>query len=108
MVTGPNGSGKSNLHRALRLLADTAEGRLIPALAREGGIPSVAWAGPQEATRRFETGELAITDHVQDAHAPLRLRLGFADEDLGYAIVLGRPVPVPDPFSTRTRRSSAR
>ncbi len=30
LVTGPNGSGKSNLYRALRLLAETAQGRLIP------------------------------------------------------------------------------
>jgi predicted ATPase len=37
LVTGPNGSGKSNLYRALRLLAETSQGRLIPSLAREGG-----------------------------------------------------------------------
>lgn len=36
LVTGPNGSGKSNLYRALRLLAETAQGRVIPSLAREG------------------------------------------------------------------------
>ncbi|TDV06087.1 AAA ATPase-like protein [Paraburkholderia caballeronis] len=34
VVTGPNGSGKSNLYRALRLLALTAQGGLIPSLAR--------------------------------------------------------------------------
>jgi predicted ATPase len=37
VVTGPNGSGKSNLYRALRLLAETAQGRVIPSIAREGG-----------------------------------------------------------------------
>lgn len=37
LVTGPDGSGKSNLYRALRLLAETAQGRVIPSLAREGG-----------------------------------------------------------------------
>jgi predicted ATPase len=37
LVTGPNGSGKSNLYRALRLLAEIAQGRVIPSLAREGG-----------------------------------------------------------------------
>src|SRR4029078_7823809 len=36
LVTGPNGSGKSNLYRALRLLAETAQGRVIPSLGREG------------------------------------------------------------------------
>ena len=40
LVTGPNGSGKSNLYRALRLLAETAQGRVIPSLAREGGLQS--------------------------------------------------------------------
>ena len=38
LVTGPNGSGKSSVYRALRLLADTAQGRVIPSLAREGGL----------------------------------------------------------------------
>ncbi|MGZ5261294.1 MAG: AAA family ATPase, partial [Burkholderiales bacterium] len=36
VVTGPNGSGKSNIYRALRLLADIAQGRIIQSLAREG------------------------------------------------------------------------
>ena len=35
VVTGANGSGKSNLYRALRLLAATASGSLIGAIARE-------------------------------------------------------------------------
>ena len=38
VVTGANGSGKSSLYRALRLLADTAQSRVIPSLAREGGL----------------------------------------------------------------------
>jgi predicted ATPase len=29
LVTGPNGSGKSNLYRALRLLADAAQGGIV-------------------------------------------------------------------------------
>jgi predicted ATPase len=47
VVIGPNGSGKSNLYRALRLLADTAQGRIVHSLAREGGLPSTVWAGPE-------------------------------------------------------------
>lgn len=39
LITGANGSGKSNLYRALRLLAETARGGVINALAREGGLP---------------------------------------------------------------------
>src|SRR5271165_1877887 len=45
VITGANGSGKSNLYRALRLLADTAQGRVVPSLAREGGLQSTLWAG---------------------------------------------------------------
>ena len=35
VVTGANGSGKSSLYRALRLLADVAQGRIIQSLALE-------------------------------------------------------------------------
>jgi len=47
IVTGANGSGKSSLYRALKLLSDVAQGRLIGALASEGGLGSTRWAGPQ-------------------------------------------------------------
>ena len=40
LITGANGSGKSNLYRALRLLAETAQGGVVNALAREGGLES--------------------------------------------------------------------
>ncbi len=40
VITGANGSGKSNLYRALRLLAETAQGGVVNALAREGGLES--------------------------------------------------------------------
>ena len=51
LVTGPNGSGKSNLYRALRLPAETAQGRVIPSLAREGGLQSTLWAVPPNGRR---------------------------------------------------------
>ncbi|MBC6907065.1 hypothetical protein DWB84_16590 [Saccharophagus sp. K07] len=47
VVTGPNGSGKSNLYKALRLLAESASGNLINALAQDGGLESSLWAGPE-------------------------------------------------------------
>ena len=47
VVTGANGSGKSSLYRALRLLADIAQGRIIQSLAGEGGLHSTLWAGPE-------------------------------------------------------------
>jgi predicted ATPase len=40
VITGGNGTGKSSLYRALRLLADVAQGRAIAALALEGGLRS--------------------------------------------------------------------
>ena len=57
LVTGPNGSGKSNLYRALLLLAETAQGRVIPSLAREGGLQSTLWAGPESFSRSVLRGD---------------------------------------------------
>ena len=45
LIVGPNGSGKTNLHRALGLIGQAVDGRLARAVAEEGGMPSVAWAG---------------------------------------------------------------
>ena len=47
LILGPNASGKSNLYRALRLLAETAQGGVVSSLAREGGLSSTLWAGPE-------------------------------------------------------------
>lgn len=91
VVTGPNGSGKSNLYRALRLLALTARGGVIPSLAREGGLQSTLWAGPERFSRAVAAGEYAVQGTVRkDA---VSLRLGFAGDALGYAIDLGLPLP---------------
>jgi predicted ATPase len=91
LITGPNGSGKSNLYRALRLLAETAQGGVVNALAREGGLDSTFWAGPETISRRMRNGEVAIEPTVR--HGVKRLRLGFAGEDFSYAIGLGLPEP---------------
>jgi predicted ATPase len=91
VITGPNGSGKSSVYRALRLLADTAQGRVIPALAREGGLPSTLWAGPETLSRAMKRGEHAVQGTRRKE--PVNLRLGFAGEDFGYAIDLGLPTP---------------
>jgi predicted ATPase len=48
IITGANGAGKSSVYRALRLLADCGRGEVIGSLAREGGLQSVLWAGPEE------------------------------------------------------------
>ena len=90
VITGPNGSGKSNVYKALRLLAETATGGVINSLAREGGLNSTFWAGPDNISERMKKGEVAIQGtHKKDG--PARLRLGFSGDDFGYAISLGLP-----------------
>jgi predicted ATPase len=91
LVTGANGSGKSNLYRALRLLADVAQGRAIASLAQEGGLSSVLWAGPEQIARSVRAGQHAVQGTRRKG--PVSLRLGFASDDFGYAIDLGLPVP---------------
>ena len=95
LVTGPNGSGKSNIYKALRLLAETARGGVINALAREGGLDSTFWAGPKAISGAMSRGDVA----VQGTHnnSQKRLRLGFAGEDFSYAVSLGITPPVPYP-----------
>lgn len=97
LITGPNGSGKSNLYRALRLLAETAQGGVVNALAREGGLDSTFWAGPENITRRMRNGEVPIGATVR--HGAKRLRLGFAGEDFSYSIALGLAGPSQSAFS---------
>lgn len=91
VVTGPNGSGKSSLYRALKLLADVAQGRIIQALAAEGGLNSTLWAGPEVISRAMKQGIHEIEGTRRKG--PVALKLGFAGEDYGYAIDLGLPVP---------------
>ncbi len=95
MVTGANGSGKSNLYRALRLLADTAQGRVVQSLAREGGLQSTLWAGPESIARSVRRGDHPV-EPTRRQH-PVSLRLGFAGE-FGYLIDLGLPVPSSSAF----------
>ncbi|MGB0865617.1 MAG: AAA family ATPase [Granulosicoccaceae bacterium] len=91
LITGANGSGKSNLYRALRLLVSSAQGNLVSALAAEGGLASTLWAGPEELSRSMLRGEQPVQGMPRkDA---VRLKLGFASDDLGYAVELGLPVP---------------
>ena len=91
VVTGANGSGKSSLYRAIRLLADTAQGRVIGSLAAEGGLESTLWAGPEAFSRAMKAGEVPVQGTRRRER--VSLKLGFADEDYGYAIDLGLPQP---------------
>jgi predicted ATPase len=89
VVTGANGTGKSSLYRALRLLAGSARNGAVAALAREGGLPSTLWAGPETTGRAVRAGEYPVQGTVR--RGPVSLRLGFAGDDFGYAIDLGLP-----------------
>jgi predicted ATPase len=97
LVTGPNGSGKSSVYRALRLLADTAQGGVIPSLAREGGLQSTLWAGPEKFGRAVKRGDHRVEGTVRKERT--NLRLGFAGDEFGYAIDLGLPAPSTSAFA---------
>jgi predicted ATPase len=96
LITGPNGSGKSNVYRALRLLADTARGGVIGSLAREGGISSTLWAGPESISAAVRRGDRAVEGTLRKD--PVALRLGFQSDEFSYAIDLGLPVPSASAF----------
>ncbi|MBK0014307.1 AAA family ATPase [Stenotrophomonas sp. S41] len=91
VVTGDNGSGKSSLYRALRLLAENAQGGVAAALAREGGLGSALWAGPEKIDARVVRGEIPLQGTARQES--VSLKLGFATDEFGYAIDLGYPPP---------------
>ena len=97
LITGLNGSGKSNLYKSLRLLAETAQGGVVNALAREGGLESAFWAGPEKISKRMLSGEVEVQGGPRQEL--YRLRLGFSTDDFGYSIDLGLPKPSPSAFS---------
>ena len=97
VVSGENGSGKSNLYRALRLLAETAHGGVVASLAREGGLSSALWAGPETISRAMKRGEQPVQGGPR--RGPVNLRLGFAADDLSYCIDLGLPEPSHSAFA---------
>ncbi len=90
VITGGNGTGKSSLYRALRLLADVAQGRAIASLALEGGLQSTLWAGPEVVSKAVKRGTAPVQGTVR--RNSVALKLGFASEDYGYAIDLGLPI----------------
>jgi predicted ATPase len=97
VITGANGSGKSSLYRALRLLGEVAHGGLIGSLAREGGLQSTLWAGPESFAAGMLRGDLPVQGTRRKN--PVSLRLGFAGTELAYSLELGLPIPSRSAFS---------
>jgi len=73
IFVGANGVGKTNLYKALALLRSAAEGTMTHAVAEEGGLDSVLWAGPR-ADRK-----------------PVRLELKAVFDELEYGVEVGLP-----------------
>jgi predicted ATPase len=96
VVTGANGSGKSSLYRALRLLADAALNTVVGSLAREGGLPSTLWAGPETIARSVRQGDHPVQGTPRQK--AVSLKLGFAGEPFSYCIDLGYPPPAQTAF----------
>lgn len=76
VIVGENGTGKTNLYRALQLFQAAAAGTLARAIATDGGMESVLWAG---ARRK----------------GPVRMRIGAKMDDFDFELALGIPLPAP-------------
>jgi predicted ATPase len=73
IFVGANGVGKTNLYKALALLRAAADGTITRAVAEEGGLNSVLWAG-----RRTD-------------RKPVRLQLKVVFDELDYGAKAGLP-----------------
>jgi predicted ATPase len=97
VVAGANGTGKSSLYRALRLLADSSRNGAVAALAREGGLPSTLWAGPETIGRAVRERRHPVQGTVRTGR--VSLQLGYSGDEFGYAMDLGLPVGGAGAFS---------
>src|SRR3954469_10096119 len=79
VITGANGTGKSSLYRALRLLADCGRGEVIGSFAREGGVESAMWAGPEPLAGARRTGTAQGGPRTRS----VSIELGYASDDFG-------------------------
>lgn len=95
LVTGANGTGKSSLYRALTLLQRAATGGLGMAIAQEGGIASICWAGVGEAeSRNAKRSGRAIQGTVHGSGSSVVL--GLSTEGIHFELEVGVPGFDPD------------
>ena len=73
--------------------ADAALNSVVASLAREGGLPSTLWAGPEIIGRAVKRGDYPVEPTAQKK--PASLKLGFAADPYSYSIDLGYPPPPP-------------
>jgi predicted ATPase len=91
VVAGANGSGKTNVYRALHLLHAAATGGLAQAVADEGGLPSLLWAGGR---KKKET---------------VRVELEARWDQLSYELAIGlEPPPTKFPFDPHVKEERVR
>jgi len=82
VLTGPNGCGKSNLYNAVFLLAKTASGGFARAIAEEGGMRSMFWAGDRPNRSRSSSQKI-----------PVRVTFGVRTDFYSYELSCGLPIP---------------
>ena len=94
LITGANGTGKSSLYRALTLLQRAATGGLGLAIAEEGGLGSITWAGTGVA--EGQAAKRAGREIQGAAHgAGSSVTFGMHAEGLGFELEVGIPTFVP-------------
>ena len=91
VFVGSNGVGKTNLYKALELLRCAAEGTITRAIAEEGGIESVLWAGVR---RRGIPVRLVLKAHFEETE-----RGGELGPTHSYEIEIGLPGPAEAAFA---------
>lgn len=79
VLVGGNGVGKTNLYRSLGLLHAAALGTLSEEIAREGGLPSLMWAGGRTKTDEPRLVLAAVLD-LGEFSPTYQVEIGFPDK----------------------------